>query len=311
MLASAIRIRTSRSGSSAAARSPSSRSSSSRRASSGSLRCMWTHDSQYCARMRSAGRPPLASSWPASASAGPARTTSRIRAYASPAPRRSSPRRMRSVAIVREVGVRLRGLRVAARGEVEVRVDARPAARMVGEQRVGRRAQPRRQVVERSHRRLRVPQLERADVRLRVAIARQLLLGEVRGQARGTDARPDGLGQCALVDDDPAPGLELGVGHAADHTPGQVLVDRRSTLRRNSPSGTPSRSVIRRSAGSEGTVRPCSTADTNALRERRPQRLLGEAGRASSVAELESQRDPPCRVEGRRQPALLVRSSVD
>ena len=114
---------------------------------------------------------------------------------------------------VGEVGVGLGRLGVAARGEVEVRVHARPATRVIGEQRVRRRAQPGRQVVQRRHRGLRMPQLERADVCLGVAVAGQLLLGQVGRQPRGTDPGADGLGQLALVDDDPTPGLELGIGH--------------------------------------------------------------------------------------------------
>ena len=213
MLARAIRMRTSRSGSSAAARSPWRRSSRSRRASSGSSRFMWTHDCQYCARIRSPGRPPLASSWVASASAGPARTTSRIRAYGLSGAEQELTPDDAIGGLVGEVGVRLGGLCVTAGREVQVRVDARPAARVIGEQRVGRRAQSGREVVQGRHRGLRMAQLERADVRLGVAVARQLLLGQVGREPRRTDPGADGLGELALVDDDPTPGLDLGVGH--------------------------------------------------------------------------------------------------
>ena len=212
---------------------------------------------------------------------------------------------------VGEVGVRLGGLRVAAGGEVQVRVHARPAARVIGEQRVGRRAQPGRQVVQRRHRRLRVPQLERADVRLGVAIAGQLLLGQVGREPRGADAGADGLGQLALVDDDPTPGLELGIGHRADHTPGQVLVDRRSTLRRNSPSGH-AEPVGHQPQRGERRDRP-SVLDggDEPLRERRAERLLGEARPAPPVAQLEAERDAARRGRGTPTAGAPGRSPVD
>ena len=88
--------------------------------------------------------------------------------------------------------------------EVEVRVDAAPSRGMVRDQAVRGGAEPRREIVERGHRRLRVPELERAHVGLRVAVACELLLGHPDGDARRADSAADGTGEGPLVDDDPA-----------------------------------------------------------------------------------------------------------
>ena len=117
-----------------------------------------------------------------------------------------------------EVLVGLRGLGEPAGRQVEVGVEPAPASGVVGDQAVRGRAQARREIVERGHRRLRVPELERAHVRLGVAVARELLLGQPGGEAGGTDAPPDRACELTMIDDDATALAGFDDVHAADHT---------------------------------------------------------------------------------------------
>ena len=140
------------------------------------------------------------------------------------------------------------------------------ATGVVGDEPVRGRAQARREVVERGHRGLRVPELERADVRLRVAIARELLLGQARGEAGGADPAADRPGELTLIDDDATALLGVdGLPWRRSYVP----VNSWSTIcasicAKNVESGIPARASMTSSAGIEGTARPRSTAETNA-----------------------------------------------
>ena len=166
----------------------------------------------------------------------------------------------------REVLVGLGGLGEAPGREVEVRVDPAPARGVVRDQAVRGGAEPRGEIVERRHRRLRVPELERAHVGLRVPVARELLLGHAHGDARGTDPAADGTSEGPLVDHDPA-ALPRGDGLHDARSYDAVKswsTMRASTCAKNADIGTSMRRSISSSAASDGTVRPCSTADTKA-----------------------------------------------
>ena len=177
------------------------------------------------------------------------------------------------------------------------------ATGVVGDQPVGRRAQARREVVEGGHRRLRVPELERADVRLRVAVARELLLGQPGGEAGGADAAADRQGELTLIDDDATALLGLDGFHGADHTtrstPGRPSAPR--FARRTSTAGC-RRAEHDLERGDRGHGPAPFDGRHERAREGRAERRLGQPATAPLLAQLRAERAPPLR-RGRGGPA--------
>ena len=92
--------------------------------------------------------------------------------------------------------------------QLEVHLEATPRRGLVGKETAGRKSQAIGQEVQGGHRGLRVAGLERADIGLRVAVTRERLLRQARGEARVSQALADSSGQRAVVNDDPAALLE-------------------------------------------------------------------------------------------------------
>ena len=90
--------------------------------------------------------------------------------------------------------------------ERKVRGHARPQPLVIVEEVRRGHAQTLREIGQRGHGRSGDAFLEGADVGLGVAIARELRLCQVRGEARRAEATADPLGQLMLVGDDPSAG---------------------------------------------------------------------------------------------------------